>query len=445
MISRFLTVIGLLSLAVGQWVSAQQVAPITLTVGEAIARAETNQPLIEQAQGAIQAAEAQVGVSQSGYYPNVSGSGSYTRVEPNQAFTFAFPGLPPSTFSLAPEDNFDVHVGLNQVVYQFGVRGVQVKLARNGVDAARIGLEQIKTSLAYQAAQSFYTVLLLEQEVKALDEQLSDLTEHLAAIQKKEQTGSATVYDVLSTEVRVAAMKSQRIEAQNQYERQLIALRTLAGFEPSQQLNLSGSFAPNPMTTSAQPLVSQALAMRPEMLQAAAAVKTAQLSGQLAAAQGLPSLSVHALAGFRNGLLPSINSLTFDWNAGVQLNVPLFQGLLRVKSMEEAQHKLSAAQASLAAESRTITTQVLQALQDQKASQDQVETSLVQLNQAEQMVSVAKVQYDVGVVTNLEYLDSQSSLEQARLTNLLAAYHEVLSEYALKEAVGDKIWTDPRK
>ena len=445
MISRVLTVIGLLSLAVGQWANAQQIAPVTLTVGEAIAGAETNQPLIDQAEGAIRAAEAQVGVSQSGYYPNVSGSASYTRVEPNQAFTFAFPGAPPMTFSLAPEDNYDFHVGLNQVVYQFGVRGVQVKLARNGVDAARIGLKQIKTSLAYQAAQSFYTVLLLEQEVKALDEQLSDLTEHLTAIRKKEQTGSATVYDVLSTEVRVAAMKSQRIDAQNQYERQLIALRQLVGLEPSQPLKVSGSFTPTPVKTPAQQLVSQALTNRPEMLEAAASVKTAQLSAQLAGAQGLPSLSVHALAGFRNGLLPSINSLTFDWNAGVQLNVPLFQGLLRVKSMEEAQQKLAAAQANLAAESRTVTTQVLQAYQDQKASQDQVETSLVQLNQAEQMVSVAKVQYDVGVVTNLEYLDSQSSLEQARLTNLMAVFHEVLAEYALQEAVGDKIWTDASK
>ncbi len=441
MFSRFVTIIGLLSLAVGQWATAQQIAPTPLTVSEAIARAERNQPLIDQAEGAIRAAEAQVGVSQSGYYPNVGGSASYTRVEPNQAFTFAFPGAPPMTFSLAPEDNFDFHVGLNQVVYQFGVRGVQVKLAKNGVDAARIGLEQIKMSLAYQAARSFYTVLLLGQEVKALDEQLADLTEHLAVIRKKEQTGSATVYDVLSTEVRVAAMKSQRIDAQNQYERQLIALKIFVGLDPSQPLAVGGSFTPTPVTTGAQQLVSQALANRPEMLEAASSVKTARLSAQLAAAQGLPSLSVHALAGFRNGLLPSVNAITFDWNAGVQLNVPLFQGLLRVKSMEEAQQRLLAAQASLAAESRTVTTQVLQAYQDEKASQDQVETSLVQLNQAEQMVSVAKVQYDVGVVTNLEYLDSQSSLEQARLTSLMAVYHEVLAEYSLKEAVGDKIWT----
>ncbi len=439
---RFLAVIGLLS--VGQWAAAQP-APVTLTVGEAVARAETNQPLIQEAEGAVRAAQAQVGVSQSGYYPHVIGSGSYTRVEPSQAFTFAFPGAPPMTFSLAPEDNFDFHLGLNQVVYQFGVRGAQVKLAKNGVAAAQIGLEQIKLSLAYQATQSFYTVLLLEREIGALDQQLSDLTQHLQAIKTKEQTGSATVYDVLSTEVRVAALKSQRIDAENQYERQLIALKALVGLESTQPIKVSGTFTPAPVTMDQEQLVAQALANRPEMRQAAASVKSAELASRLAAAQGLPSLSVHALAGYRNGLLPNINTLTFDWNAGVELDVPVFQGFLRVKSMEAAQQKLAAAQASLAAERRAVATQVLQAYQDQRASQDQVATSLVQLNQAEQMVSVAKVQFEVGVVTNLEYLDSQSSLEQARITNLMAVYHEIMAEYALKEAVGEKIWTDASK
>jgi len=64
---------------------------ITLTVSEAIQRAEANQPLIEQAQNQVRAAQAGVGLAQSGYYPHISGSGSYTRVEPNQSFTFAFP------------------------------------------------------------------------------------------------------------------------------------------------------------------------------------------------------------------------------------------------------------------------------------------------------------------------------------------------------------------
>jgi len=345
------------------------------------------------------------------------------------------------TFSLAPEDNFDFHVGLNQVVYEFGQRGLQVKLAQSGVEAAQIGMEQIRSSLAYQTAQSFYTVLLLAQEVAALDEQLADLSEHLAAIQKKEQTGSATIYDVLSTEVRVAAMRNQRIEAENSFKRQLIALKALVGVEPGQPLTLSGSLEPAPIAGAPQELLSQAFTQRAELAQANETVKSAELSVKLAKRGGLPSLSAYAQAGFKTGLLPSVNQLTFNWNAGAAVNVPIFAGLQRVKSIEQAQAKLAAAQSALDSERQTVTTQVLQAYQDRQASQDQAGNSLVQLSQAEQMLKVAKVQYDLGTVTNLDYLDSQSSLEQARLERLTALYHEVIADYVLKAAIGERIWS----
>lgn len=240
---------GILLAWTGPALSAQAESPaVTLTIDRAISQALANQPLIQQAQAAVEAARARVGQANSSYYPFVSGSGSYDRLS-DQSFAISSV-LPPALlqgatipsniapllnepFSLVPVNVWDFHVGLNQVIFQFGKRGVQVKLAESGVSAAQIGVEQIRLSLAFQAAQGFYSVLFLRDQVSAVNEQQANLQEHLAATRAKAQAGTATKYDELATEVRISTLQSQLIDAQNQLEKQTIAFKQLLGIPES--------------------------------------------------------------------------------------------------------------------------------------------------------------------------------------------------------------------
>ncbi len=410
----------------------------TLSVADAINRAVTNQPLIQQAEATVAAARAGIGEAQSSYFPSVSGSASYTRIGPDQTITL--PGL--GSFSLAPADNYGFQLGLNQLIFAAGSRGVRVELARAGVNAAQIGVQQVKMSLAYQTVQTFYSVLFLEQEKSVLDDQLYDLNQHLDLIRKKADTGSATKYDVLSTEVRVAQLQSQRTASDNQYNKSLIALKQLLGLDPEANITLKGQFTPGSVPKNVSSLVNEAMQNRPDVKQAAEGETSAELARRLAGLGGLPTLSAHAAFGFKNGFLPDSNSLTANWSAGVQLNVPIFNGLVNARKIDEAQAKLEAARQGLTATKQKVATNVREAVEDIDASRKQSEASLVQLNQAQEMVNVAKVRYDVGVITNVEYLDAQTSLAQAKLEHLRDVYHEMMSQYSLKQVLGRQIWTN---
>ncbi len=417
-----------------------------LTIEQAVALATTNQPLIRQAEAAVEAARARVGQAQSVFYPNLQASASYNRIEPLQAFTFDLatllhdPLLPSLSLALMPEDNWDLHVGLSQLIFQFGKQGAQIKLAESGMNAARIGLEQIKQSLAFQAVQGFYAVLFAQEQLKILDEQLENLDLHLKIVQEKMDTGSATKLEVLATQFRIASLQSERLDAQSRHEQQAIALKQLLGLEPEAELELQGSLTPGQTAAEPRSLIASAVENRPEVRQALEAENTARLARRLAVSGYLPTLSAHAALSYKNGLLPNVDALTFNWVAGVQMNVPIFDGLLTARQVQEADQNLLAAKGNTTAVQRTIVTQVLQALEELSARRQQVETSLEQLQQAQQMLEIAKTQYEIGVTTNLEYLDAQASLETARLTNLTAAYREVLSEYALRQAAGESIW-----
>ena len=432
----------LFTLGAGLFAQAAQAAQdtaATLTLDQVVARAVTNQPLILQAQAAVEAARARVGQAQSAYYPSVSASGSYTLLEPDE--TIPFGG---GTFSLVPVNVWDFNVGLRQVIFQFGRRGAQVKLAENGVSAARIGMDQIRSSIAFQAGQGFYTVLFLQEEIKALNEQLQNLQEHLRGTQVKEQTGSATRYDVLSTGVRISVLQSQLIEAENQYQKQSVALKQLLGMDESADFRPSGGFTPGSDAASdTQAQIAAAMAQRPEVRQAVEAESAAGLNRNLAVSAALPTVSAHAAVGYKNGILTAsnldINKLMFNWNAGVQLNIPIFSGFLAVHALEEADNRVLAARENTAAVKRTITTQVLQALQDADAGRQQVQSAQSQLDQATEMLHVVKLQYDLGMLSNLEYLDAQAALERAELGSLQAQYREVLSELGVKQAIGADI------
>jgi len=84
-------------------------------------------------------------------------------------------------------------------------------------------------------------------------------------------------------------------------------------------------------------------------------------------------------------------------------------------------------------------TQIRAAISDIRASRLQTENSLSQLAEAEEALEIARTQYSFGVFTNLQFLDSQASLELAKLENLRAMYHEVLSELAFKQAMGEDL------
>jgi outer membrane protein TolC len=402
---------------------------VTLSLEQVVAQARSNQPLIRQAQAAAEAARERVGEAQSAYYPSLSGIGSYAYVQPDQTF---------SGFTLAPSSNWDFHVGLNQVITQFGKRDVQVKLAESGLASARIGVDQVKTGISYQAAQAFYTALFLQEQGTALDAQYENLQQHLQVIRVREEIGSATRLEDLGTQVRMAALQSQRADVENQFQKQKIALCQLTGLDPSTVVILSGGFEPGPSPVAASALVGAALQKRPDVRQAAEAESAAALNQRLTVDSLYPTLSARGTVGYRNGLQPDINRLTFNWTAGIMLSVPIFQGFLGTHALEEAGKKLETAKENSVAVKLNATTQVLQAAQDVQASRRQVQISAAALDQARQMVDVAKVQYDIGLITNLEYLDSQTAVETAHVSNLAAMYKEVMSEYALRQAIGEE-------
>jgi len=392
-------------------------------------------PAVRQASEAVAASMARIDQTRSGYYPKIDAVASYVRLGP--VAELSFPGL--GVFKLFPENNYDGHVGLNQTLFDFGKRGATVDVNQSAVQGASDNVELVKSSLAFQTIQTFYAILFLQASSRVQEEQVRALNEHLLITRRRVQSSTATEFDILTTQVRVAAAQTQKIDVDNELRKQEVQFRRLLGAPPETPLNLRGEFALSPVSLSSDSLLAAARQQRTELRLARDAEQTASLQTRAASLNDMPSLKIELAYGAKNGYIPNLDVLLGNWVAGATLEVPLLDGGKTGSMKEEAEANARSAAEKTRDVQAQIEAEVLQAVADVQANRNKVETSDLQVQQAREAVSMASIRYENGVATNLDVIDAQTALAQAELLRLQALFHYVVSRYALERAAGGNL------
>ncbi len=420
-------------LAVG--VAATPSPSDSLTIEEAVHLTLENHPAIRQAKFGLSASEARIGISRSALYPEISFFGGYTRLGP-----VATIDLNNKNFHLYPADNFDFFLGLDKTLYDWGRTATSIRLARSVRQESEENIGVVEFNLAYQTMVACNAIMILRQNIDVIQEQIDALGGHVEVAQKRVKAGTATDFDVLTTEVRIAAATDQKIEVARALENQEIALRQLTGWPTDRPINLIGEFTAASLLLNPDSLVSAADAQRPEMRIAREAENVAAVESQLSALGRKPLLAMNITTGFKNGYVPDLNRLKGNYTAGLMLQVPLYDGHRTRHQEDEARADLNSARAHTSDLRLQIIAEVQQAIAGVNSSRDKIDNAELQLKQAEQALAMARTRYEAGVITNLDLLDAETALAQAKLIRLKALYDYTVSLVALSRATGNKRW-----
>jgi outer membrane protein TolC len=429
-ISKLLLII--LIVLISEICHGETTGPDSLSLNEAIKLAIQNYPLIKQQQEKIKAAEYRIDEQKSFYYPDIRGEADYARIGPLPSFVFGGEEL-----ILAPADNYNIQVGLNQQIFDFGKRDASIELMKSYKQSASDNVDLIKSNLTYQTLQTFYSILFLQQSISVKDTQIAALNAHLDVTNKKVQTGTATDYDALSTQVRISQAQSEKIELINQLKQQQIILNELLGIPQDTTLTIKGDFIAPSNIMDIDSLTSVAFQKRPELKLAEDELNSSRLQEHIADLSNMPNLGAHLSYGFKNGYEPNIFVLRGNWVAAVSVDVPIFNGFLTSDKVSEAEANSSAAVQNIITIKRTIFSDVQQAMSNLNSNLDKLKSTLTQVNFAQETVQRSIARYDSGVGTNLDLLDAETSLAQAKLFYLQDLFRSILSSYQLKKAVGD--------
>lgn len=408
--------------------------PAALTLDEALRLTRERNPKALQASEEVKAAEAQVAESRSALFPKISGKAGYRYIDPVSKID-----MNGSTMQFMPNDNYDAQISAEMMLYDFGRTGSNISLARSGRDSAGIRQDIALRDLSLATVRAFYSVLFLQEAVKVQDKEMAALQKNLDHMQKRYAQGVATRFDLLTTQVRLASAGNRRIDLQNQLRNQEISLRRLCGLAENAPLNISGSFDTTAAGLETAKLLPASPDHRPEVMLSRENLKSASYKKSLATQAFLPKIVGNAAWGTNNGYVPDIDRMRTSVSAGVELQVPIFDGFGKTAAFRAASAmKRHAEQQQLDTE-QMARAEVSQAINDLQSSRDKIESTRLQVSQADLAAQHARIRYDNGLATTLDLLDAEAALAEAELAHLQARYEYVLNTYAVRRASGDLI------
>ncbi len=385
------------------------------------------------------AAASRLSQTQAGFLPLVTGTATYTRLDPVSRIAF---GNGPE-LSFVPNNNFDAHITAQYELYDFGKREASTNLARAQVQTAQDNIMVARRDLAFTAAQTYYSILFLRESILVQDQQIASLQAHRNEMQRRVAAGVSTRFDVTTTDVRITQAQSTKLDLQNQLRNQQVQLARLLHRPQQADLPVKGrlSYEPQPLSLEAE--LSRAAQNRPEVNLAKDAELAAELQAKLIDRSNLPSLGVGAQAGGKNGyILPgvAITDIRFNTVGVAQLSVPIYDGGRNRKQRVEAAAGYRAAVARTQDAQEQIRADVRQAVNNLEFGQARYANAQQQIAQASDALTRATGRYRYGVGQNLDVLDAETQLSLARLARAQAMYNYTLGQFQLKRATGEQIW-----
>jgi outer membrane protein len=412
----------------------------TLTLVSAVREVVASHPIVKEAQEALNAADSKIGIAKSGYLPTLNLSASYVYLYPDPAIPFG--GM---NFQLYPENNWDLALNLNVNIYDFGRTSSRVKLEREGKNITGHSMESVKQQLTYKTVSTYYLLLYIEEALTIKDQEIKILKDHYDFVKKRAETGSATDYEVLSTQVRLSYIESQKLDLKASWETQSSVLNLLLG-KPEKTVNkLSNVIKINPILENQDSVISEALQNRSDMLMALENEKFANTRIQIAQKEYNPSLHAFASGGYKNGYPDfvnpnAINNLEKNLSAGIGLSMPLYNASRTKNSVSIAKSGYLASQFETENLRRKIVGEVVDYYQKVDASLKKIDQYRMQLEQAQKSFNLAQVSFSAGVITNLDLLDATNVLAQSQLDLLRSKIEYIVSMDNLKIATGIRLY-----
>ncbi len=356
------------------------------------------QERIYQAQGA---ADSQFGA----LLPNLSGRLSGAR---RRFFTGSFGGSP--TVS-RPRDFYEARAALTQNVFSLSL--IQKwRAAKSGVDVASLNAEVAKRDTMATVGLVYLETLRAKAAVKARRADVTLNKELLRLATERKGAGMATRLDVTRARVQLENERQRLLVAENDRDRAKLNLIRAIGLSFDVSLVLTDKMA---MIVIPEQTMAEALAVakknRTELKAQKQKERLASLTLSSVAHQRVPTIQASGDVGLIGNQIPDM--LTTD-NVQVLMSVPIWDGGQLEGRISESRSLVRQEAINTQNIRYQVTLEVRDALLTLHSAKKQVAVAEQGLKLALTELELARERFAVGVATNIEVTNAQTSVAQAR-------------------------------
>ena len=327
-------------------------------------------------------------------------------------------------------------VSMNWELVFWGRYRAAAEGARASLLSSEYGMRSLQISLVSTVAQSYFTILDLENQLQISKSTLASRDSALMIIDARYKGGVIPEIDLNQAQINKAIAAA----AVPYYQRQLaLANNSLAVILGKKPQNLTTERKLNDielLVSIPYGLPSSLLLRRPDILESREAYHAQFKQINVAVAQRLPSISITGMLGGSSAVLGNLTGTGLAWNAGASLLGPLFEF---GKNKRRVDLERAKAKETLIQYDNTVLQsfrEVEDALISIKTLKEEIIAKEQQATAAMNAEHLSKLRYDKGAASYLEVLDNQRSSFEAQL-GLSQTKRELLNTYiSLYKALG---------
>ncbi|MBN3032488.1 MAG: TolC family protein [Candidatus Saganbacteria bacterium] len=410
-----------------------------LNLKGSIALALKQNPAVQAGRKKAEAAGAKLNQAIGAFFPTISLDGSLSRSY-TQPSSVVFNGQV-ITFGLNdPQTTKNFQASLSQPLFVAALLP-GYGLARKGAELADQDLRKISLETAFSVTQAYFSVIKAGRSVKLAQESKEMANSHLKQVRTMVSAGVATRADFLRAEVQVANSDVALTKARNALELAKDAFNNVLGNDLEQPVELeeegfAGEVANLPEYKT---LLSQAFASRPDWQQYLLATGLSQDNLRLAQTEYFPTVMLNAASGNQSVENPLYSSSASSWSVAGAASWKLFDGLGRENRIKEASANLEAQKATEEQVRNGVALEVRDAYLTLKSALDMIGSMRKAVDSAEESYKVSNLRFASGAGTNLEVIDAQVSLNQARYNLLQALFDVEVAKAKINKVVGKEV------
>lgn len=396
-----------------------------------LAREES--PTLRAARAAVREASEYTGAASAERGPRFEAGATYLRYQDPPVADLGSLGA----YAPLGQNTYLFEVRASQPLYTGGRVAASVEAAKWGERAAGSSLASSEVEITAAVAHAYDDVLLArglrgvaEESERALDEAARVAAEHYEA-------GTAARLDILRAETRLSSSRAALREQEVALATARVRLAVLAGVQPDSAPPVAGDLEFAAVDVDLAALEARARGERPDVAALHARSRTAAAQADAAQASRLPALSL-----FASGLASNPELVTgrerfgIELTGGISMTWPFFDSGQTFGLAAAADAAAERAEAEAAAAVDAALLAIRAGGLDLERSTADVTAGRTNVERAKRALEIARKRYGEGVGIQLEVLEAEADLTQARVDLLRSIHAHRSALIELRRAAG---------
>jgi len=416
----------LIALSFCQNVSAE----INLSLDNSVALALQNDPFLQAVEA--QKEQAVWGVKEAKSSKGISLDYQHTDMRSTAPHTWQA-----TMAAVSPYNYYSNTISASIPLYTGGRLENTIDQAKLSLNASELEIDATKQKLKLETDSKYYEALKAKTVLDIAHQMVDNFNQHLNNVQQMYNAGVVPWHDVVQTKVRMANAENNLVKAQSDYDLSIRSLNKTIGLSLDADIKLIDVLEYQKYDLNLDEMTAAGLENRPEMAQQEIAVKIQEKQMNIAKSAQRPDVRIKGTMAWDDDEFAGTDNR--DWTAMLTVNQNIFDSGNTDAKIKAAKSGILSAHNIQQQTRNNIALEISDACLNMRKAEKRITTNKVAIEEANVNLDISQKSYGAGVDTNLDVMDAELALDQAKTNYIDSLYDYNISKAKLDRAVGKRV------